>query len=567
LNPTLRIIPLGGFGEVGRNLTVIEYDGQMICIDCGLMFPEGDMPGIDIILPNFNYLKDNVDKLLGYFITHGHEDHIGALPFVLPNAPAPVYATRLARGLIEVKLKERKLLDDTEMHTIAPREVIEIGPFKVEPFRVSHSIPDTVGFAIDTPLGMLVHTAEFKFDLTPVDGQTTDIHRLAELGQNGVLALLSDSTNAERPGHTPSEAIVKEAMERVFERASGRIIISTFASNISRVQEVLNVAAEFDRKVAVVGRSMENNTKMALELGYLKVEPGTIVGLRDLEKYPDEEVAIVCTGTQGEPTSALVRMAHDNHRDVQLKKGDTVVLSASPIPGNEELVHRTLNELFKHGANVLYQALTPVHVSGHGNREELKLMLKLISPRYFVPNGGEHRMLVLHGQIAEELGMAPDDIYVLESGQILEFDGSGAEIIADTVPGEYIYVDGKGVGDIGASVLRDRRRLAEHGFLVCVVTVEDETGEVLHDPEIITRGFVYNADATELLEELSEHAANFIEERTMNKDGKTDTSKVRNAEGEIDHVMLAGALRQSLAALAYERTKRRPVVLPEVVVV
>ena len=567
MNPKLRIIPLGGFGEVGRNLTVIEYDGQMICVDCGLMFPEGDMPGIDLILPNFNYLRDNVDKVLGYFITHGHEDHIGALPFVLPHAPAPVYATRLARGLIEVKLKERKLLDETELHTVAPRQVVELGPFRIEPFRVSHSIPDTVGFAIDTPLGMIVHTAEYKFDLTPVDGQTTDIHRLAELGQNGVLALLSDSTNAERAGHTPSEAIVKEAMERVFERAHGRIIISTFASNISRVQEVLNVAAEFDRKVAVVGRSMEKNTKMALELGYLKVEPGTLVGLSELDELPDEQVTIVCTGTQGEPTSALVRMAHDNHRHVRLEEGDTVVLSATPIPGNEELVHRTLNELFKHGVNVLYQALTPVHVSGHANREEQKLMLKLISPRYFVPNGGEYRMLVLHGQLAEDLGMASEDIFVMESGEILEFDGRGAEIAEDTVPGEYIYVDGSGVGDIGASVLRDRRRLAEHGFLVCVVTVEEESGEVLHDPEIITRGFVYNAEATALLEELSEHAANFVETRTMNKDGNPEHAKLRKADGEIDHIALAGALRQSLAAMAYERTKRRPVVLPEVVVV
>lgn len=539
----LRILPLGGFGEVGRNLTAIEYDGQIVCIDCGLMFPEHDMPGIDIVLPNFHYIRENQDRLLGYLITHGHEDHHGALPYVLPEAPAPVYATPLTRGLIEVKLKEHKRLDEAEIHTIAAGQPFELGPFRIEPFRVSHSIPDTVGFAIDTPRGLIVHTAEYKFDLTPVDGQTTDIHRLAGYGERGVLALLSDSTNAERSGHTPSEALVKEALERVFERAMGRILLSTFASNISRVQEVLNIAAEFERKVAFVGRSMENNTAMALELGYLQAEPGVIVDIKSIDNLPDEEVVVVCTGTQGEPTSALVRMANDRHRDVKLRPGDTVVLSATPIPGNEELVHHTLNQLFRHGADVVYQALTPVHVSGHANREEQKLMLKLCAPRYFVPNGGEYRMLALHARMAEELGWAAEDVFVMDSGQVLVFDDEGAHIADDTVPGEYIYVDGAGVGDVGAAVLRDRRGLAHNGFLVCSISRDQESGELLDEPRILTRGFVYLRDDGGLLEEMAEHVERFVE--------SSDASG-----GD-----LRDRLQSSLSSFVYERTRRRPTIM------
>lgn len=539
----LRILPLGGFGEVGRNLTAIEYDGQIVCIDCGLMFPEDDMPGIDIVLPNFHYLRENQDKLLGYLITHGHEDHHGALPYVLPEAPAPVYATPLTRGLIEVKLKEHKRLEEAEIHTITAGEPFQLGPFKIEPFRVSHSIPDTVGFAIDTPRGLIVHTAEYKFDLTPVDGQTTDIHRLAGYGQRGVLALLSDSTNAERHGHTPSEALVKEALERVFERAEGRILLSTFASNISRVQEVLNIAAEFERRVAFVGRSMENNTAMALQLGYLQAEEGVIVDIKSIEGIPDDEVVVVCTGTQGEPTSALVRMANGRHRDVKLKEGDTVVLSATPIPGNEELVHRTLNQLFRHGADVVYQALTPVHVSGHANREEQKLMLKLCQPRFFVPNGGEYRMLALHARMAEELGMDREDIFVMDSGEVIVFDDEGAHIAEETVPGEYIYVDGAGIGDVGEAVLRDRRGLARNGFLVCSISCDEESGELVGDPSLLTRGFVYLRDDGGLLDEMGEHVAAFVE--------KTDASG-----GE-----LRDRLQSSLSTFVYERTRRRPTIM------
>lgn len=541
MSSPLRIIPLGGFGEVGRNLTVIELDGQIICIDCGLMFPDSDMPGVDLVLPNFTYLEDNVDRIRGYFITHGHEDHFGALPYILPRAPAPVYATKLTRGLIEVKLKEHNLLESTELHTIHPDDRIEIGPFAVEPFRVSHSIPDSVGFGIETPHGWVVHTAEFKFDLTPVNGQLTDIGRLVRYAERGVVALLSDSTNAERAGHTPSESVVAEALERVFERAPGRIILATFASNISRVQEVINIATEFERKVALVGRSMEKNSAMALELGYLRDEEGVIVSLQELEGIPHEDAVIVCTGTQGEPNSALVRMAHDRHREVSIVPGDTVVVSASPIPGNEEPVHQTLDHLFRRGADVLYQALTPVHVSGHGSREELALMLTLTAPRYFVPNGGEYRMLALHAKLAESLGMSRQDIFVVESGQVVEIDGEGARVLDRTVPGDYIYVDGSVVGDVGESVLRDRRALARDGFVVAAVNVRD--GAPVGDAEIVTSGFVYLRESADLVRELADFATDFV----------------RDTDAPLPE--LGERLKSALGQKIHDLTRRRPTIM------
>lgn len=542
----LRIIPLGGMGEVGRNLTVVEFGEQIAVIDCGLMFPESDMLGVDLVVPNVSYLRDNVDRLSGYLITHGHEDHIGALPYLLPHAPAPVFATRLTRGLIEVKLKEHGLLGSTELVTIEPGVAFDLGVLRVEPFRVSHSIPDAVGFAIDTPVGLVVHTGEFKFDLTPVDGQLTDMHRLAEYGRRGVLLLLSDSTNAERSGHTPSEATVREALERVFERAPGRVVIATFASNISRVQEVINVATRHGRHVAFVGRSMEQNGAMAMSLGYLQADEGRVLPIRELDTLPDERVAICCTGTQGEPTSALVRMANDSHRSVKLRAGDTVVLSATPIPGNEELVHRTLNQLFRQGVDVVYHTLTPVHVSGHASREEQKLMLRLVAPRYFVPMGGEYRMLVLHARLAVELGMPPEDVIVLENGQVLELDGRQA-IVAEEVPGGYVYVDGLGVGDIGQVVLRDRHHLARDGFVVVVAAIDDRTGELASAPEVLTRGFVYLPIASDLIEDLRDQVAAIVED----------------AHGA--HDVLTERLRDQLGQTIYDATKRRPMVIPLVV--
>lgn len=546
MSDKLRIIPLGGLGEVGRNLTVIEYGASIVVVDCGLMFPESDMLGVDLVVPNFSYLEEHVERVLGYLITHGHEDHFGALPYILPSVPAPVYATRLTRGLIEVRLKEYGLLDKAELHTFTTEDVLELGPFRVEPFRVSHSIPDAVGFAIDTPLGLVVHTAEYKFDLTPVDGRTTDIHRLAEVGRRGVLALLSDSTNAERAGHTPSEAIVRAALEQVFTRAEGRIIIATFASNISRIQEVINVARQFGRKVGMVGRSMENNTTMARQLGYLQADEGRIVGVGALDNLPDKEVVICCTGSQGEPTSALVRMANDDHRHVTLKRGDTVILSATPIPGNEELVHRTLDNLFRHGANVIYQALQPVHVSGHGCQEDLKLMLRLTCPRYFIPVGGEYRMLVLHGRLARELGMPEEDIFVIENGQTVELDGQGARL-AEQVPGGYVYVDGLGVGDVGQGLLRDRHHLAGDGFVVVVVALDSQTGELAREPEVLTRGFVQAGESDELIEEMRRRMVETVRR----------LQKAHRARDTIHD-----EVRDVLLQLIYHRTGRRPMVLP-----
>ncbi len=539
----LRVVPLGGMGDVGRNLTAIEYGDSIVVVDCGLMFPQSDMPGVDLVVPNFAHLAEHRDQVLAYLITHGHEDHIGALPYVLPHVPAPVFATRLTRGLVEVRLKEHGLLESAELHTITAGGQLKLGPFTVEPFRVSHSIPDAVGYAIDSPLGTIVHTGEYKFDLTPVDGQVTDIHKLADLGRRGVLALLSDSTNAERRGHTPSEAVVREALQRAFERAEGRILVATFASNISRVQEIINVSREFGRKVGMVGRSMEKNTAMALELGYLHADEGRLVSVRELEHLDDDEVVICCTGTQGEPTSALVRMANDDHRHITLRTGDTVILSATPIPGNEELVHRTLDNLFRRGVDVLYQLLTPVHVSGHASREEQKLMLRLISPRYFIPAGGEYRMLKLHGELAVELGMPREDVFIIENGQVLEFDGKTARL-GEEVEGGYVYVDGLGVGDVGQLVLRDRNHLARDGFVVVVVALERRSGRLARDPEVLTRGFVYLKEASELIDSMVSHVAGLVDEMHGSPD----------AVGE--------QIREQVARYIYERTKRRPMVLP-----
>jgi ribonuclease J len=421
-----------------------------------------------------------------------------------------------------------------------------LGPFRIEPFRVSHSIPDAVGYAIDTPLGLVVHSGEFKFDLTPVDGQLTDIHRLAEYGRRGVLVLLSDSTNSERSGHTPSEATVREALQRVFERAPGRIVVATFASNISRIQEVIDIAARYDRKVGVVGRSMEQNTAMAAALGYLRTGPGGLLTVRDLDDLPDERVVICCTGTQGEPTSALVRMANDTHRSVKLRPGDTVVLSATPIPGNEELVHRTLNQLFRLGTDVVYHTLTPVHVSGHASREEQKLMLRLVAPRYFVPMGGEYRMLVLHARVAIELGMPPEDVIVIENGQVLEFDGRSAKVVSE-VPGGYVYVDGLGVGDVGQVVLRDRHHLARDGFVVVVAAVDLRTGLLASAPEVLTRGFVYLPSSGDLIEELRARVE----------------ALVTDSHGAQD--ILHERLRDVLGEVIYDATGRRPMVIPLIV--
>ncbi|MCL4298367.1 MAG: ribonuclease J [Anaerolineae bacterium] len=541
----LRIVPLGGVGEVGRNMTLIEYGDDAIAIDCGLMFPENDMLGIDLVIPDVTYLLDNPELLKAIFLTHGHEDHIGALPYILPQVSAPLYATQLTRGLIEIKLKEAKLLSKTEIHTITTNSVIEIGPFTIEPFHVCHSIPDAVGFAIYTPTGLVVHTGEYKFDENPADGKLPDFERMRRYGDEGVLALLSDSTNAERPGHTPSEQIVSETFDKIFSEAKGRVIVSTFASNISRVQQVINTAMNHNRKLAVVGRSMVDNVKMALSLGYLTAPEDMIVHVDDLEDYPDNQIAVVCTGTQGEPTSALVRMANQEHRQVSLKKGDTVILSATAIPGNEELVHRTLNNLFRLGVDVIYQSLMPVHVSGHASQDEQKMMLELIRPTYFIPIQGEYRMLVLHGRLGESAGIPPENVFVIENGQVIEFEDDIA-YLAERIPSGHVLVDGLGVGDVGSVVLRDRHLLSRDGFVVVVMALDDTTGQLVDGPDIISRGFVYVRDSEDLIEEAKERVIELLE------------------SGKVHRDTAATAIRDSLSEFLYQRTRRTPMIFPMV---
>lgn len=543
MTDTLRIIPLGGVGEIGKNMTLFEFGETTIAVDCGLMFPESDMLGIDLVIPDISYLMEAPDYLKAIFLTHGHEDHIGALPYVLRQIDAPLYATRLTRGLLEVKLREARLLDTTEIHTIAAGDRVTIGPFTVEFFHVCHSIPDSVGLAIDTPHGLVVYTGEYKFDYTPVDGRLTDYGALAEYGRRGVLVLMSESTNAERPGYTPSERVVSETFEKVFNQSTGRIIVSTFASNISRVQQVIDAAMRHNRRLGVVGRSMVENVRMARSLGYLTAPDDMFLRPEELESLPQAQVAIVCTGTQGEPTSALVRMANQEHRQVNIQAGDTVVLSATPIPGNEELVHRTLNKLFRLGATVYYHQLLPVHVSGHASQEEQKMMISLTRPRYFIPVGGEYRHMVLHAQLAKGLNILDENIFVVENGQVVEFSEEGARL-AERVGGGHVLIDGLGIGDVGEMVLRDRRMLSRDGFVVVVVALDEATNELIEGPHIVSRGFVYMRDAEALIEEAKEQVIEVL------SNGHRDTA--------------SNLIRDTLAKFLYRQTKRRPMIFPVV---
>ncbi len=540
----LRVIPLGGIGQIGKNMMVFEYDDQLLVVDCGLMFPESDMLGIDIVIPDMEYIFERKDQVRGIVVTHGHEDHIGGLPYLMQRVKAPIYATRLTRGLIEVRLKEHHLLDGTELHTVSPGDIVELGLFTVEFFRVCHSIPDGVGLGITTPVGLIVHSGDFKFDQTPVDGRLTDFARLADLGGRGVLVLLSDSTNAETDGHTPSEQVVGEIFEQVFARATGRIIVATFASNISRVQQVVTTARKFGRQVGIVGRSMINYAKAAAALGYLDLSPDVMLSPQEMNALPPEQVAIACTGSQGEPTSALVRMALGEHRQVNIKPGDTVIVSATPIPGNEELVNRTINNLFRAGAGVYHHERMQVHVSGHGSREEHKLMLNLVRPRFFVPIHGEYRHLVHHARMAERVGIPPENIFVIESGQVLEFGLDWGRLNGQVTEG-HVMVDGLGVGDVGNVVLRDRHLLSRDGFVVVVIAVDADTGQVVEGPYIITRGFVYIRESGDLIDD----AAQCVLEALGHGGSK---------------VTLNAKIKDSLGLFLYEQTKRRPMILPVV---
>ncbi len=541
------IIPLGGLGEIGKNITAVRYRNDILVIDGGLMFPDDEMLGVDLVIPDISYLVENKNRVRAIILTHGHEDHIGALPYILRELNVPVYATRLTLGLLEAKLKESGFGEQVATTCVRPGDVVRLGPFQVEFIRVSHSIADAVALGITTPAGVIVHTGDFKFDQTPVDGEGTDYYRLAALGHKGVLVLLSDSTNAERPGYTLSERLVGETFEETFRKAPGRIIIASFASNVPRIQQAISTAFKYGRKVAVVGRSMVNVVSIARALGYLEIPPGTLVDLEEIGAIPPERLVILTTGSQGEPMSALTRMATCDHKKVAIMPGDTVIISASPIPGNERLVHRTIDSLFRLGADVVYESLSGVHVSGHASQEELKLMLNLVRPRYFVPVHGEYRHLVRHAQLAREVGIPPGHIFVAENGQVLEFGPQRAGVGGKVAAGK-VLVDGLGVGDVGNIVLRDRKQLSQDGIFIIVITLDKETGAVVAGPDVVSRGFVYVREAEALLEEAKDKVREVLRECVR--------------AGTTEWAVIKAGVRDVLSKFLYERTKRRPMIIP-----
>jgi len=544
--PRLKIIPLGGLSEIGKNMMVMEYENDIIIIDGGLMFPEEEMFGVDLVIPDISYLLERRENIRGIIITHGHEDHIGALPYLLPQLDVPVYATKLTQGLISVKLKERRTRSGVSFKTIPPGGTFTLGRFKIEFFPVTHSIPDSVGLIIHTPLGIIVHSGDFKIDYTPVSGQPTDMSRLAQLGAQGVLLLLSDSTYAELPGYTPSEKVVGEALDRVIARAPGRVIITTFSSLVSRIQQVIDAAAKYQRRVFVVGRSMTDTVRMALELGYLNAPDGVLARLDELRGLPRNKAVFVTTGSQGEPTSALVRMANRNHRQLHILRGDTVVFSASPIPGNEAIIHRTVNSLFKQGARVLYSGLEQVHVHGHASQEELKLLLNVVKPKFFMPIHGEYRHLRLHANLAQSIGIPSDNTLVLEDGDVLELSPQSAKVTGKTASGN-VYVDGLSVGDIGTVVLRDRKMLSRDGIVMVIIAVNRQTGKLVGRPDIVTRGFVDTKESRDMLEESRNLVARVLD---------------HGGERPADWGFINNKVRDVLNRFYYEQTKRRPMIFP-----
>ncbi len=539
----LKIIPLGGLGEVGANMMVYEYDGQILLVDTGLMFPENDMLGIDYIIPDLTYLRARRNKVRGIVITHGHEDHTGAIHHVLEEIQAPIYATPLTRGLLEVKLAKNGMAAKAKIETIHAGDTRKIGPFKVDFFHVCHSIPDAVGLGIETPAGLVVHTGDYKFDHTPVDSWPTDYAKLAEFQRRGVMALLADSTNAERPGWTPSERVIDAGFDNVFREAKGRVVIASFASLISRMQQVANAAARHGRKMAFAGTSMVDNAKIAIKLNYLKPKDNLIISLEEALKMPDKSVVIMCTGSQGEPTSILGRLSMGSHRTFDVKEGDTIVLSAHPIPGNEESVSHTINRLLERGANVVYDTIAPVHVSGHASQEEMKLMMHLTQPDYFIPIHGELRQLKQHAKLAKELGLPEDNIAVILNGQSVEF-ANGKMRKGERVPASYVYVDGSGVGDVGKDVMKDREILAQEGVMVVNIVMDKLTGKPLKMPEIISRGFITMDDAGEIFNKL--RAKVF------------DTAAKANGNIQKD-------VEQAVGNYLYSETHRRPMVFVNIV--
>ena len=543
----LKIISLGGLNEIGKNLTVYEYGGDIIVVDVGMGFPDDDMYGIDVVIPDFTYLIKNQDKIRGIFLTHGHEDHIGSIPYLLRSVNAPIYATRMTAGLVKLKLEEHRLLDKTKLITCEAGEVVKAGKFSVEFIHVNHSIADAVAFAIKTPIGTVVHTGDFKIDSTPIQGGMIDLARLGELGKKGVLALLCDSTNVERPGYTKSERCVGASFDALFRGCDQRIIVTTFASNVDRIQQVISVAAKYGRKVAVTGRSMENALRVSTELGYMNIPEGTLVDVNHIKGLPKNKVCIITTGSQGETMSALTRMAFNTHRQVDIQAGDRVIISASAIPGNENSIGNVINELYRKGAEVVNERAGELHVSGHACADELKIIHALVKPKFFIPVHGEQRHLKIHAKLAQEMGMDPRRIIISDIGKVIEVTQNSIKLNG-TVPAGKVFVDGYGVGDVGSVVLRDRKHLAEDGMIVVVTSMSGENGAVVSGPDIITRGFVYVKESEGLMEELRRVAVEALErcERTHT----TDWSAIK------------GEIKSDLSGFLYKKTKRNPMILP-----
>ena len=543
----LKIISLGGLNEIGKNLTVYEYGGDIIVVDVGMGFPDDDMYGIDVVIPDVTYLIKNQNKIRGIFITHGHEDHIGALPYVLRSVNAPIYATRMSAGLIKLKLEEHRLLDRTKLITCEAGDVVKAGRFSVEFIHVNHSIADAVAFAIKCPVGTCVHTGDFKIDATPIQGGMMDLARLGELGKEGVLALLADSTNVERSGYTRSERSVGASFDALFRGCQERIIVTTFASNVDRIQQVIDVAARYGRKVAVTGRSMENVMRVSAELGYMNIPDGILMDLNHIKSLPKDRVCIITTGSQGETMSALTRMAFNTHRQVDLLPGDRVIISASAIPGNENAIGNVVNELYRKGVEVMNERDLALHVSGHACQEELKIVHALVKPKFFIPLHGEQRMLQIHAKLAREMGMEPNHILISDIGRVMEFTPNSAKLTGTVTAGQ-VFVDGYGVGDVGSVVLRDRRHLAEDGMIVVALSMSAENGELVSGPDIITRGFVYVKESEGLLEELRQVAVEAIQH--VDTRYSTDWSAIK------------GAIKGDLSGYLYKKTKRSPMILP-----
>ncbi|WP_246583133.1 ribonuclease J [Clostridium simiarum] len=543
----VRVISLGGLGEVGKNMTAIECDDEIIVIDCGLAFPDEEMYGIDIVIPDATYLINNSDKVKGFFITHGHEDHIGGLPYILKQVNVPIYGTKLTLGLVESKLKEHNILSDCKLNVVKPEDVIKLEKMSVEFIRTNHSIADSCSLAIRTPLGLIVHTGDFKVDYTPIDGEIINLERYATLGKQGVMLLMADSTNSERPGYTMSEKTVGEKLDNIFWGAKGRVIVATFASNIHRVQQIANSSIKQGRKIAFSGRSMEKISQVALELGYLNIPSEVLIGIEEIDKYPNNKITIITTGSQGEPMSALTRIATATHRKIKIEKGDLFIISASPIPGNEKSISNVINELYRKGAEVIYHSLEDVHVSGHACEEEIKLIHRLLKPKYFIPIHGEYRHLKRHAMIAENLGLNKSNIFILDIGEVFEITSKSVQVVGK-VPSGRIMVDGLGVGDVGNIVLRDRKHLSQDGIITVVVTIDKQTVSVMAGPDIVSRGFVYIKESEDLLRE----ARSLIQV-------SLDKCLSNNV---IEWSVIKTTIRNDLGEFLYKKTKRKPLILP-----